>query len=128
VRIYVAGPWVDREQVIPIAKQLENIGHVITHEWWKYDGESQNNEPPSFLAQCAQADVDGVKTADVVIVYNSSKSEGKSVEQGIAIANNKPIVCITPGDIKPSSNIFHYLPNYQHVKSVEAALEVIGGF
>jgi nucleoside 2-deoxyribosyltransferase len=125
-RIYVAGPWVDREQVIPIADKLEQMGHVITHKWWEYEGVSQNEESPEFLRECAKSDFNGVASADIVLVLNTSKSEGKAAEQGIAIALGKPIVCITP-DVNPSSNIFHYLGCYTHVKTVEEALEVVSG-
>ncbi len=123
-RIYVAGPWVDREQAVPIAAKLEALGHTITHKWWNYEGENQQHGPPEFLRECAEHDVEGVRTADIVLVLNTSKSEGKAGEQGMAIAWGKPIVCITP-DIRPSTNIFHYLPCYTHVKTVEEALEVI---
>lgn len=126
-RIYVAGPWIDREKVIPIADKLESLGYTITHKWWEYEGKNQNDETPEFLRECAVSDVNGVATADVVLVYNSAKSEGKAVEQGLAIALKVPIVCINPGEIKPSSNIFHYLPVYTHVKTIEEALEVIVG-
>lgn len=123
-RIYVAAPWVDRDSAKSVAELLRSKGHVITHSWWNYEGENQSNESYDFLRGCATQDYFGVTTADLVLVLNSFKSEGKAVEQGIAIATGKPIICIT-GDVKPSSNIFHYLPCYRHVKTLEEALEVI---
>jgi nucleoside 2-deoxyribosyltransferase len=126
-RIYLAAPWVSRDLAKEIAQGLENLGFAITHKWWKYEGESQDVEGPEFLQTCAAQDVAGVLTADVVLVLNTAKSEGKAVEQGLAIAWGKPIVVITP-DIKPSSNIFHYLPCYTHVKTLEEAIGIIGNF
>ncbi len=124
-RVYVAGPWVDREVTKLLADKVEALGHTITHKWWKYEGESQNDETKEFLLQCAVDDVQGVATADVVLVNNTAKSEGKAVEQGMAIVLGIPILCITPGDVKPSSNIFHYLPCYRHFKTVDEAMEAL---
>jgi nucleoside 2-deoxyribosyltransferase len=125
MRVYVAGPWVDRESAKEFAARLEARGHVITHPWWLYEGENQDNEPKEFLQQCAKQDVEGVRTADAIIVLNTFKSEGKAVEQGLAIAFEKPIICMTPGE-KPSSNVFHYLTSfYNHVTSPEAAINAL---
>jgi nucleoside 2-deoxyribosyltransferase len=125
-RVYLAGPWVDRIIAKSIAGTLEKAGYTITHPWWNYEGEDQDKETPESLAKFAQMDVDAVRTADAVVVYNSAKSEGKAVEQGLAIAWNKPIIVITPWD-RPSSNIFHNLSNYTHVTNLHAALEKLSG-
>lgn len=122
MKIYLAGPWVERKIMPELALLLESNGHTITHPWWNYEGEDQNTETPEFLRQCAKQDVAGVENCDAVIVINTAKSEGKAVEQGLAIAFEKPIICVTPGE-KPSSNIFHYLSSYQHVKTFSEAIE-----
>ena len=127
MRIYLAAPWVDRDLATAAAKKIEAVGHTITHPWWQYEGENQQAESEAFLIACAKNDVIGVETADVVIVINTNKSEGKAVEQGIAIAHEKPIICITPGE-KPTYNIFHHLSNYRHVKSLEEALDSLGQY
>lgn len=124
-RVYVAGPWVDRHNAAALGLDVENAGHTITHKWWHYDGEGEHLESEDFLRQCAENDVRGVRTADVVVVLNTAKSEGKASEQGLAIAYGIPVVVITPGE-KPTSNIFHHLSNYTHVKTTQEALEAIG--
>ena len=126
VKIYVAAPWVHREAAEGLAKILEINGYTVTHPWWKYEGEGEHKESNEMLTKFALADVEGVVTADYVVVLNTAKSEGKAVEQGIAITEGIPIICITPGE-KPSSNIFHYLPCYVHVKSIDEALEYLNG-
>lgn len=135
-RIYLAGPWVHRDKMPEIADSINKAGHTITHPWWKYEGSSDPNKygdnvtafedslSEDFLRSCAELDVMGVKTADAVIVYNSAKSEGKATEQGIAIALGKPVIVVTPAE-KPTSNVFHYLPNYTHVTTVEDAIAAI---
>lgn len=123
-RVYLAGPWVHRAIARELAAELQSAGYTITHDWWNYEGEDQDKETGEALRHFAQLDVDAVRTADVVVVYNSAKSEGKAAEQGMAIAWGKPIVCITPGE-SPSSNIFHHLANYTHVKTLQEAMEAI---
>lgn len=124
-RVYIAAPWIDRDAAKMLGQLVEQAGHIITHKWWGWEGEEEE-ATDAFKRECAILDVNGVASADVVLVYNSFKSEGKAAEQGIAIALGKPIVCFTPGE-KPSSNIFHYLPCYTHVKTIEEALEAISG-
>lgn len=124
MRIYLAAPWVDRDLAQRYAKFIESKGHVITHPWWNYEGADQTLESEEFLKDCAKHDVAGVETADVVIVLNTNKSEGKAVEQGLAIAFEKPIICMTPG-AAPTHNIFHHLSNYRHVKTMEQAVDAL---
>jgi nucleoside 2-deoxyribosyltransferase len=123
-RIYVAGPWLDRFNAANVAQVFEERGHTITHKWWLYEGEGEHKESEEFMQNCAKLDLDGVKHADVVVVLNTYKSEGKAVEQGIAIGYGIPIILITPGE-RPSANIFHHLPCYKHVQTVQQALEAI---
>lgn len=121
-KVYLAAPWIAREDAKAFAKTLTAFGYVITHNWWDYEGENQDDEYHDFLRKCAEQDVQGVKDADVVVVMNSSKSEGKAVEQGLAIALNKPIIII--GEIgSVSKNVFHYLPCYTWVSDYEDALD-----
>lgn len=120
--IYVAAPWTARKDAKAFAKTLVDFGYTITHNWWDYEGENQDTESHEFLCRCAMQDMNGVAKADVVVVLNSAKSEGKAVEQGLAIAFNKPIIII--GELgSVSSNVFHYLPCYTWVADYEDALD-----
>lgn len=118
-RVYLAGPWVEREKAAEWSKLLEDAGFEITHKWWKYDGEGESKESPEFLESCARSDVNGVATADVVIVINSVKSEGKAVETGMAIAWRKPVCLIG----KKAINIFYNLNFLYKVDTINEAIE-----
>ncbi len=121
MKIYLAAPWVDREQMPAIADELEARGHKITHPWWTV--EVDDMDVPAHK-KCAQQDVAGVFHADAVLLINSKKSEGKSVEQGIAIALGRPIVAV--GKLgEHSQNVFHYLDDYHWVDSLSEAYRVI---
>lgn len=115
-RVYVAAPWEDRKGAAVISNILEAAGFKITHKWWAWEGEEENASW-EFKQECAALDVRGVRTADVVVLLNSKKSEGKATEQGLAMAYGIPIVVI--GDKSKRCNIFqtldcfHWLPATQ---------------
>lgn len=122
MKVYLAGPWVDRAAMPELARRLEQDGHSITERWWEHEEPlSFPEESPEYHAAMedrAVADFIGVIKADAVVVLNSSKSEGKAVEQGVAHAQMKPVVIIGQ-----RTNIFHYLPSTQAVPDIEGALE-----
>lgn len=122
IRIYVAAPWIARGDAKALATILAEAGYTITMDWWNYEGpalavERDTEQYAEFLHMCAVKDMRGVRTADVVVLINASKSEGKAVEQGLALAYGLPIIAIgIRGEY--SQNVFHYLPNYHWVNGV----------
>lgn len=122
-RVYIAAPWVDRDQVPAIVIVLESSGYTITHKWWVFEGEEEEVSW-EFKQLCARLDVDGVRTADAVLLLNSSKSEGKATEQGLALAYGIPIVVI--GDKAKRCNIFQTLPVFHWVNDLQSALVKLG--
>ncbi len=126
MRVYVAGPWVDKAGALEAATALEAAGHTITKRWWEH------REVPGYLnddisSECreelmiqAMEDIAGVWNAHVLVLLNTSKSEGKSVELGLALAYSTPIVLV--GE---PSNLFHYLPHVFRVDTIEAAITLL---
>lgn len=124
MKVYLAGPWIYKGDMAEIAAQFERAGHTITHKWWLIENIPENERSIDLLRIQAEMDVQGVRDADVVVVMNSAKSEGKAVEQGIAIAMDKNIIAVgTRGEV--SVNVFHYLLNYLWVKTVQEALDAL---
>jgi nucleoside 2-deoxyribosyltransferase len=119
--IYLAAPWVDKENMETFAKQFNAEGHHITHRWWNVEEAFEGTGKEKVLERYANEDYEGVATADALILFNTAKSEGKAVEQGIALAKGIPIIAIGKlGEM--SKNVFHYLPDYIWVDSIEDAL------
>ena len=119
MKIYFAGPWADRLKVEKMALELESMGHIIVQRWWEDDFPKAS---PEVRQRCAQGDYDSVREADLLLVWNTVLSEGKAVEQGLAMAWEKPIICIIPEGFT-SQNIFHnMLDKYTHVTSFEEAI------
>lgn len=106
MKIYIAAPWIHRDTMPAIATELESYGATITHKWW--ETESDKVRTVEDHQWNAYQDKVGVQTADAVLVINSASSEGKAVEQGIALGLGIPIFIVgTRGE--HSKNIFHYL-------------------
>lgn len=117
MKVYVAAPWVKRPEARVVADRLVAHGHTVVSRWLHLHGDTDD---PRVLAIEAQNDVDDVRRADVLVLCNLEKSEGKSVETGIALASGLSVIVIGQ-----RSNIFHYLPAVRVVESVDEALQAL---
>jgi hypothetical protein len=105
-----------------MASLFEEAGHKITHKWWEAEDTPENDRTVNVLAEQAGLDMYGVRNCDALVLFSTGKSEGKAVEQGLALAWEKPIVAIGKrGEF--SSNVFHYLGNYRWVETFDGALD-----
>lgn len=121
MRLYLAAPWIDRHEMPHIASRFEQAGHTITHKWWEVEVVEENELSVEILRQQAARDFVGVWECDKLVLINSKKSEGKAVEQGIALALDKDIIAV--GRLgEQSKNVFHYLLNYTWVPTIEEAI------
>lgn len=124
MRIYIAAPWADKDQMPRIAAAFEAAGQEITHKWWEVENLPEAERSPELLRNQADSDVQGVVDAKVLVLLNTSKSEGKATEQGIAIGLDKPIVAV--GKLGAlSQNVFHYLPRYHWVDDIPSAIQAV---
>lgn len=117
--MYIAAPWTHRFEARNAATQVISAGYTITWDWWNHEC---GDEDSKRLAELARKDYGGVCSADKLLLLNYEKSEGKAVEQGIALAEGIPIV----GVGKHPTNIFQNLPTYTWVDTVEEAIDVLG--
>lgn len=116
MRVYIAAPWNYRELAKAASSLVEAAGHTITWPWWDHEC---GDEDHAQLAELAWKDFRGVVGADVLLLLNYAKSEGKAVEQGIALLSGIPIIGVGP---HPTC-IFHHVNVYTWVNTVEEAIE-----
>lgn len=130
VKIYIAGPWVRREECKGYQKQLEDAGFTIVSRWiTKHidlgvaaaDLNTPDEKVQEELTKQAIEDVLDLETADVFLIINSEKSEGKAFEFGYACAMRLPIIAV--GD--RSNNIFYQLPHVVVTPTLEEAIDVL---
>jgi nucleoside 2-deoxyribosyltransferase len=117
MKIYLAGPWKHRTTAKDVAQQLRDAGHKITSRWHDIWALLEESHDPLVMEQEADCDLSDVESADIVVVLNIEKSEGKAVEQGFALGLGIPIVVIGA-----HSNVFHWLPEVTVVKDLEDAI------
>lgn len=110
MKVYVAAPWVRRPEAIDFGKRLVAAGHELTCHWFTHETDGDPTDStgitcnPISIIQQAVEDINDVRRADVLIVLNLQKSEGKAVETGVALANKIPVI-----SVGPRSNIFQAL-------------------
>jgi nucleoside 2-deoxyribosyltransferase len=126
LKIYIAAPWVRRPEAIAAGDRFIAAGHTLTCQWFTHetDGDPLDStgvtcNPDSIRFQ-ANEDIADVRRADVLVVLNLQKSEGKAVETGIALAAGIPVV-----SVGPRSNIFQALGT--EVATVDEALAFLAG-
>ena len=122
MKVYLAAPWKHRFVAELVAKQLRNAGNVVVSRWhdeWAHRDDSTVSDDQ--FRQEALYDYNDVLRSEIVMVLNIEKSEGKAVEQGIALAEGIPVLVV--GD---KTNVFHYLETFTFVKTVNEAVKYLG--
>lgn len=125
MKIYVSAKFNDKERVKKVYALLKQAGHTITHEWIHNEESYPFDIDPSFTAQCAVEDFNGVLNSDVfILLSNAEPSMGASGELGAAIGSfikfKKPYIYV----VGPHFNInfCFYHPAVTKIDSVEEAL------
>lgn len=124
MKVYIAAPWVRRPEAIAVGEQFKAAGHELTCRWFHHETDGDPNDSTGVTCNAASIryqaneDIVDVRKADVLVVLNLQKSEGKAVETGIAIAAGIPVV-----SVGPRSNIFQSLGH--EVADVAAALAML---
>ena len=116
--IYLAAPWKYRAEAKQVAQQYRDKGHTIVSRWhddWGTKSDAGITE--SEKRDEAEKDVADVMVCQCLVVLNWEKSEGKAVEQGIAIARHTPIIVVGA-----ASNVFHSLATVKCVNSFAESL------
>lgn len=112
MRIYVAAPFGDRDKAKAVADLLEERGATITEDWWheKKDN-SIDVDDVKFGRERAQADVNGVLTADMLVALVPKEGGcGMWWECGMALASGIPVVRIPLEGLEvPHRTIFDYI-------------------
>lgn len=128
INVYVATKFQNVAGFNEMKRLLEDIGHKVTHDWTKEsaDGKGWPERYP-YLQKCALRDGHGVADSDCLIfIPVNQPMAGAFVEMGIALALDKLVIVVDAFADGIQGNIFYYLPQVVHVKTLkEAASEVL---
>lgn len=116
LKIYLASPFEDREEMLVLKQMLEARGAIVTSTWLTpADGNESNMATiADKFHECrtrALKDIEDIVSADVVVLrkpkdkHRVPTTGGHHVETGICIGIGKPIVVYGARE-----NVFHYLP------------------
>ncbi|VBB18017.1 nucleoside 2-deoxyribosyltransferase, partial [Yasminevirus sp. GU-2018] len=149
--VYVAGSWLQREQLKKKMDELKSLGFVITSNWPTFEDKLDN---PDDYAECSKLDIDGVASADTVLAFMTDPKypyRGTCTEIGCAIGAGRRIIVICDGvcshkapngtksDDRMSDkfdltfshycmgNVFFWDPRIEHVSSFEDAIKLMRG-
>lgn len=128
-KIYIAARYARREELIPLAQQLEQAGAAITCRWLFADGGSLAGEdlsPAERGGQLAKMDFEDVQQADICLAFtepsdNPAGRGGRHTELGIALALGRRVVLVGPRE-----HVFHCLPQIEHYENWETARQSLG--
>ena len=119
MRLFIAAPWCRRYDASQFAQEAEKRGYTITYKWWL--AEALPTEIVKLQVFAGQ-DYLGIGRAEVFVLLNLETSEGKAVEQGIALAHYRrygtPLL-LGIGD--HPSNIYQNLQDFHWVQTAEEA-------
>lgn len=103
---YVASTITNAQRVQGIQALLRSMGFTITYDWTEHG--SVMLETADIMQRVAQAEINGVLSADVLVVVLPG-GKGTHVELGMALAHNKPVFILgEPGLMRDS--VFYWSP------------------
>lgn len=126
MKIYIAGMYSRRLELLETSRMFSAAGHKITARWLNGDEE----KPGMTQRDKGQMDVDDVVAADVVILFSTPKamfkepgegvSGGRHFEFGLALGLRKKMILVGPPE-----SVFHHLLSVTQVDDAVAALGAI---
>jgi nucleoside 2-deoxyribosyltransferase len=102
VKIYVAGASIAWQEARAVMDRIRGHGHEITYDWTKNVEEyGCNVDDPELRIKLVDADVKGVRKADMLVLLTQHQSIGKWIEFGVAVAMSKPVMFL--GEEQPNT-------------------------
>lgn len=108
IRIYCAATFSEQDRIRQYKEKLFKMGHVVISSWLDEQIKPVGMTEKQFAVKMANKDLREIMAADCFILdtKNPSKTAGKMVETGFAIANHKLFYVV--GDV-PDEAIFCFL-------------------
>jgi nucleoside 2-deoxyribosyltransferase len=137
MKIYLAGPFTDRDKLQDVADQLKGLGHEITSSWLYgseqipesmtdnvkdyVTGKTHHDESWSVFGKIATNDIEDVREADTLVKFHTDdleyRSGGKFVEMGVALGLGKGVIIVGAPE-----QVFDWYPTVAHVADVDMLL------
>jgi hypothetical protein len=130
MRVYLAGAWGRREEILRVADRLRLVGVEITSNWLTEEEGMQSGSKERFLRERAYVDLQDVDRADALVrfadvprtrqVPRALISGARMVEFGYAKAKGKTLYVVGG-----KQNVFDRLDGIVHVKDADALVRLL---
>lgn len=122
MKIYTAGRYARRLEILEYAKKLEEAGHEVTARWVHGDEEGKT------LEQVAMMDWEDVIRADMALVFTDPKGSaqtggGRHTELGMAYALKKHVWIVGEKE-----QVFHSLLGVKQFKDIDTVIAALSVF
>lgn len=117
MKIYVAGPWVKKQEASDVGKTLRSHGFSVVSRWHD-NAYGEDSQIDDIMREEALNDHDDVAEANALVYLNLEMSEGKATELGMCLAWDIPIHVL--GGKK--NNVFLHLPWVNHHDSLGSVI------
>lgn len=113
MKYYIASRLENAESVRALKAILDGLGWIHTYDWTVHG--SIRHEGAERMQEVAEKEIDGVATADVVIVLLPG-GRGTHVEIGVALACSTPLILV--GDAQRDFSFDENTCAFYHAKGV----------
>lgn len=128
-KIYIAARYSRREELIPLARELQQAGAAVTCRWLFAEGGALVGEdfsPEGRGGTLAAIDFEDVQGADICLAFTENGDGppgrgGRHTELGIALALGRRVILVGPRE-----HVFHCLPQIEHFETWAAARDHLG--
>jgi nucleoside 2-deoxyribosyltransferase len=130
VKIYLAGAWSRREEILRVADRLRLVGVEITSNWLTEEEGMQSGSKERFLRERAYVDLQDVDRADALVrfadiprtrqVPRALISGARMFEMGYAKAKGKTLIVVGG-----KQHVFDRLAEVIHVKDADALVRLL---
>ena len=122
LKVYIAGPYADRDRGVALLLLLEGLGYEVTSTWLR---ERENDATPDDRRRAANLDLADVARSDALLAWTrdcSAEPRGTLVEIGAALAADKPVVWIGRSE---GECVFYDASGVLHVASTDSAIAIL---
>lgn len=111
MKIYTAATFQEQNRIRRNKEVLFTLGHSVVSTWLEEQIKPAGMTDEEFGRKMAMKDLQEISTADCFILDldNPSKTMGKMVELGFALAKHKLIYVVAPGESLTKGHIFCFL-------------------
>jgi hypothetical protein len=130
MRIYFSTTSSDIPKARTLMRRITDAGHTITFDW-TIGREDEHTMSEAELTARAIYDIDGVRTADLVIVYMQPKMAdkgmtGAAIEMGAALVMRTPVVVVE--EEAAFDHFFKHHTAITKVPTMQDALDMLASY